>query len=274
MTHHELNFRWLGVGGFEWTMDEYTLLLDPFLTRPSLWQVLTRRLTPRTEWLERHIPQANAILISHAHYDHLMDAPYLAQRTGAVIYGSPNTIEIARLHGVPVEQLHIMDLGEEFHLGPFDLTLIAGQHVPLPGISSGPLPGDLELPLPALAYRMDRCDSSLIKADGLRWLVWHSIETAGAPEADVLVVGPEGDPAYFRALCSRVNPRLLIPIHWENFFRTLEKPLKQLPVRRSFPRELNLGQGQVAPWDLGQGLHVPVFSPPPLEPCSVEDVLS
>jgi L-ascorbate metabolism protein UlaG (beta-lactamase superfamily) len=272
MTQQKLTFRWLGVGGFEWTFDGYTLLLDPFLTRPSVWQVLTRRLRPQTARLDRHFPQADAILISHAHYDHLMDAPYLARRTGGQIFGSPNTIKIARLHGVPEKQLHEPAPGDVFDCGPYRITLMAGQHVPLPGISSGPLREGLEPPLRAQAFRMDRCDSSLIEVASRRWLVWHSIHPEGAPRADVLVVGPEGDRAYFKALCSQVRPRLLIPFHWENFFRSLEKPLRRLPVRNHFPAELRLGEGQVVAWSLGGGLDVSVFSPPPLKDYTLDSL--
>jgi L-ascorbate metabolism protein UlaG (beta-lactamase superfamily) len=202
-----------------------------------------------------------------------MDAPYLARRSGAGIYGSPNTIDLSRLHAVPESQLHVADLGKAIQLGPFRITLIAGHHVPLPGISSGPLSGNLEPPLRAAAFRMDRCDSALIEVDGLQWLVWHSIDTAGAPTADVLVVGPEGDQAYFNTLCANVRPRLLIPMHWENFFRSLDKPLQRLPVRNHFPPRLNLGQGRITQWNLGRGLHVPVFSPQPLEKNTLSPLL-
>jgi L-ascorbate metabolism protein UlaG (beta-lactamase superfamily) len=265
MTGAEATFRWLGVGGFEWQTQGYSLLLDPVLTRPSIWQVLTGRLEPRANLLERYIQEVGAIIVSHAHYDHLMDAPYLAIRTGAPIYGSHNTIELSRIHEVPDDQLCMVTQDASFRVGPFQISLLPGEHVPLPGISSGPLADNLRPPLRAQEFRMDRCDSSLVEFNGDRWLVWHSVETENAPQADILVVGPEGSKDFFRKLCSRVRPKLLIPIHWENFFRSVESPLKQLPVRRHFPASLGLGQGERTNWDLGEDLKVPVFTPRILE---------
>lgn len=267
-------FRWLGVGGFEWRTPDFSLLLDPFVTRPSIWQVLTRRLKPRIALIHQHIPYADAILVSHAHYDHLMDVPYLAQRTGAQIFGSPNTIAIARAMGVDPAQLRVVATGDRIQAGPFDIMLYPGIHVPLPGITSGPVAETLQPPLRALEYRMDRCDSCAMDFDGHRWLVWHSVETDGAPEADVLVVGPEGGPEYFRELCARVRPSLLVPIHWENFFRDLSQPLKPLPVRHRFPRSFGLGQGVLVQWDLADDLPVSVYSPRVLELNSLKGLLS
>jgi L-ascorbate metabolism protein UlaG (beta-lactamase superfamily) len=274
MASNGLTFRWLGVGGFEWRTPNYSLLLDPFVSRPSIWQVLTQRLKPRTALIDRHLPQADAILISHAHYDHLMDVPYLANRTGALIFGSPNTIAIAEAMGVDPVHLRTVAAGDRIQAGPFDIVLQSGKHVPLPGITSGPVAEALEPPLRALEYRMDRCDSCSLDFDGRRWLVWHSVETEGAPEADILVVGPEGGYEYFRELCARVRPSLLIPIHWENFFRALSQSLKPLPVRHRFPRSLELGQGELVQWNLADDLRVPVFSPRVLEPHSLEGLLA
>lgn len=274
MTSTRLTFRWLGVGGFEWRTPGYTLLLDPFVTRPSVWQVLTQRLKPSSNLIDQHLPQADAILISHAHYDHLMDAPHLARRTGASIYGSANTIAIAAAMGVDQDQLRLVIPGDRIQAGPFDIRLYPGKHVPLPGIYYGPVADVLQPPLRALDYRMDRCDSCSLNIDGRKWLVWHSVETEGAPEADILVVGPEGGQSYFRELCARVRPSLLIPIHWDNFFSPLSRPMRVLPVRRHFPSILGLGQGSRVQWQLDDDLSVSVYSPKVLAPTSLKDVLS
>jgi hypothetical protein len=55
------------------------------------------RIAPDTTLIERLLPAAadgaTMILVGHAHYDHLLDVPYVARRrsTRAVVYGSPTT---------------------------------------------------------------------------------------------------------------------------------------------------------------------------------------
>jgi hypothetical protein len=53
---------------------------------------------------------------------------------------------------------------------------------------------------------------------------------------------------YYRSLLAAVRPRLFMPLHWDNFFRSLDHPLRELvrPTGFSLKRLANLA-AQAAP---------------------------
>src|SRR5512143_2910846 len=97
-----ITYRWLGVAGLEFTCDAYTLLIDPFFTRPGKAAVLAgRRVLADARLVARHVPRADAVLITHPHYDHLLDVPEVLRQTNAPAFGSPNTQSLLALNGIP-----------------------------------------------------------------------------------------------------------------------------------------------------------------------------
>lgn len=90
-----LSVQYLGVGGFLLRRGPDTLLTAPMYSNPSLVEVLAEHaLRPDPRLIEQLLPrpadQALGILVGHAHYDHLLDLPYVATRRArqARIYGS------------------------------------------------------------------------------------------------------------------------------------------------------------------------------------------
>ena len=61
-------------------------------------------------------PRAAAIVAAviplHAHYDHAMDAPEVARRTGALLLGSESSANVARGWGLPERQIQVAKLGQ------------------------------------------------------------------------------------------------------------------------------------------------------------------
>ena len=145
-------------------------------------------------------------------------------------------------------------------------ALAAGREVEvLPGahglvfgrpVFAGPLPRRLTPPLRARDYRMDRCYSYLIEGGGWRLLDWTNVGPEGAVPADVLFVAAAASAPYYEALLAAVRPRIVIPIHWDDFFRPLSKPIRPVlkpPARRwPFLQRMDLSAfersiGRVAP---------------------------
>ncbi len=129
-----LEFRWLGVAGFELKTPGATLLVDPVLTRPPAYKLLFGRTRPDGALLRRHIPHADHILISHAHYDHLLDAAEIAGYSGARVYGSENTCRIVEVCGLAQAQVVRVRAGEGLTLtpGPSPLQGEGGDDLPRP----------------------------------------------------------------------------------------------------------------------------------------------
>src|SRR4051812_24742831 len=71
---------YLGTNGFEFRAGKHALLVDPYFSRIGLSQVAfggeIRSDSTRVEEGMKHImPKPDAILVTHAHFDHLLDAP-------------------------------------------------------------------------------------------------------------------------------------------------------------------------------------------------------
>ncbi|MCX8062501.1 MAG: MBL fold metallo-hydrolase, partial [Anaerolineales bacterium] len=171
-----LFFRWLGVGGVQLRWGEEVLLIDPFLTRPSLRKVLFEPLVPNGELLQREVPHADAILITHAHYDHRMDTVEIIRQTKAVAYGSGNVIKLLRAQGIAGENLVFIQEGQRLEVGPFEIDVIKGKHIPIPFFSPTQLPQTIAAPRRVWRYQMDECFSFFIRNPRPSILIWHSTE--------------------------------------------------------------------------------------------------
>lgn len=222
-----VRFRWLGVAGLELRAAETALLIDPFFTRPPWWRLLAGRVSCNSRLIAAQVERADHVLVTHAHWDHAMDVPEVIRRTGATAWGSENVCRLLELEGVPSGQIRRIASGDRLQLGAFEVEVLAATHgrTPLDPLINGPLPRVLDLPLRLLDYRMDCCFSFLVSSREVRILHAPSERPAEARAAEVLLVGPHREPGYYRRLLVVVQPRLVIPIHWDGLFRPLSAPL-------------------------------------------------
>jgi len=233
----EITFRWLGVAGFSLQMDGFTLAVDPFFTRPPLRNIFGGRPEPRPELAEVYLPACETILVTHAHHDHLMDAPGIARRTGARLYGSHNTCRIAQSLGLSETQTRVVLAGDEFQAGPLRIGVTEGKHPRIPFYGPGELPADLKPPLRLVDYRMDADYSFRIAMDGWSLLNWAGVTSGPAKTDDVLVSGATKFGERLKELLAAVQPRLVIPTHWDDLFRPLEKGIQTMPGARLLGRD-------------------------------------
>jgi len=221
-------FRWLGVAGTELTADDQTLIIDPYFTRISMLRSLFGRIEPDHELIAEKVRRGDFVLITHPHFDHLMDVPDVVHNTGATALGSANACRLLAVLGVDEERIRKTEVGAKLSLKDFEVEVFRSQHMWTPGFSPGPLSPDLKPPLKAREYRMDDNYSFLISIGGYRLLTDPGDNPAGSPPADILFVFPYRDDAYYRSLLPRVRPKTVIPTHWDDFFRPLSKPLRPL----------------------------------------------
>ncbi len=97
-----LGLQYLGCGGFHINYGDKGFLIDPFFSNQSFWSVPFKKIRPKIEDIEFGLSgiaeRANiqAMFISHSHYDHLLDAPYISNTyfQEASIYGSRSTVNL------------------------------------------------------------------------------------------------------------------------------------------------------------------------------------
>ncbi len=229
-----LLFTWLGVAGVEIEFERRRLMIDPFITRFSLIHILSK-IEPDRKLIAHQLKAPEAILVTHSHWDHLFDVAELARSSGCQVFGSATTCRLLTLQGIDKNQLNEISAGDSFSMAGMVIQALAGSHIktPLDHWLNKPLAPGLRPPLrpidfhrgSVLAFRIQAGDLSLLhgKAD---------------TKADVLVQAPylwQG--SSFCHDLARVNPRLLIPIHWDDFMRPLTQPLKPMfePVHPPFP---------------------------------------
>lgn len=235
-----VRIRWLGTAGHVIETATTTLLVDPFLSRPSLGR-LAGPIAPDEAAVRARLPaRVDAVLCGHSHFDHLLDAPFIARATGAKLAGSGTTCMFARAGGVPEAQLvAVPPTGHRFTVGDVTIRFVPSLHgrllfgrVPFPGEVGAPPP----LPARMWHYRMGGAFGILVDAGGVR--IYHNgsanlvdAELAGA-RADVLLVGlagRKGTRDYLARLCDALAPQLIIPTHHDAFFAPLDDGVRLLP---------------------------------------------
>lgn len=239
-TDGSIGFRWLGVAGVELTLAGEVLAIDPYFTRTPLRRLWPGRVRPNARLSAEKLPRCDAVLVSHPHFDHLMDVPDVVRNTGATALGSDHTCRLLAAVGIPPVRIRRITAGDRFTLGRFEVEVLAAQHMRLRGRVpyAGPLPAKLRASLRPGDYRLDCCLSFLIQAQGRRLFFCAGEPVAVAPRADVLFVGPYRAGDALARLLADVQPQTVVPVHWDDLFRPLGRPVR--PLRLPSLRRLDL----------------------------------
>ena len=242
----EFGVTFLGVSTLLLDDDESAVLTDGFFSRPSLPKVAVGRIAPGDARIEAALDRVgverlDAVVPVHTHFDHAMDSAVVAQRTGAVLAGGVSAANVGRGHGLSDEQILVVTPGQPVSFGAFRLTWIESEHCP-PDRYPGEITEPVVPPVRAGAYRCGEAWSVLVEhRSGRRALVQGSAGFVRGALADThaevayLGVGQLGlqDEEYLRAYWAEtveaLGARHVVLIHWDDFFRPLDRPLRTLP---------------------------------------------
>lgn len=234
-----LELEWLGVAGYRLTYEGVSILLDPYVSRVPLRALLLRRpALPDRRLIDRYIRPAQAVLIGHTHWDHAVDVPALARRDGATVYGSRSLAHLMRLHGL---ESVVVEPHRPYEIGPFVVRfvpsrhskLILGRKVPF----DGPLTCEDVHGLTPGAYRCGDMFGIRVEVAGTSLYHQGSADLDDAQPlagADVFLAGIAGrqvTPRYWERILPRLDPRMLVPTHYDDFFAPLDRELRL--VRRA-----------------------------------------
>jgi len=243
--------RWLGTAGWEISDGTTVILIDPYISRIYGPQPLgrtpyartpgdTRPLygwddvaTPDVAAIGSHLPRADFVLVTHTHYDHVLDVPQIALKTLATVVGTESTENVLRAYKVPEEQLITVRGGEDYEFGAFSLKVIPSLHSPLDRkhyFSSEKAPEGMKAPLTlrqmhpeggTLAYLIRFHGHQILAFGGMNYI---EREIEGL-EPDVVLVGAAASRKEIHDYSGRLMralhfPALVLPTHWDNFTAT------------------------------------------------------
>lgn len=234
-----LEIEWLGVSGYRLSYEGVSLLIDPYLSRVGLRALLLRRAAQAdARMLDRYgaIEEPVAgVLVGHTHFDHAVDAPALARRFGCNAYGSASLAHLMRLHGLGAQAVEAQPR-EAYELGPFVVRFVPSRHSKL--ILGRRVPFDGELTCDHLdglwpgAYRCGQVWGIRIEVAGTSLYHQGSADlddqALGIEPVDVFLAGVAGrsvTPRYWERVLPKLDPRVVIPTHYDNFFRPLGREL-------------------------------------------------
>ncbi len=298
-----VDVQFLGVAGFVLRHANDMIMTAPMFSNPPLSKLIPfTELTFDRNAIDRFLPpvaDAEAILVGHAHYDHLLDVPYIARRhaRNAVVYGSA-TMSHTIAAALPVERRKVVNVLAARPGRPgiwlynkkrtMRWMAIEAAHAPhlrnltlLKGYYDRDLP---RLPRTAFGYLEGQTFAWLIdfldEAGVPRLRIYYQDSACGPPDGmlpelpeddvrrvDVAVVGVASFanlPEHPQRLIRHLGARHYVFSHWDNFLVSPADPVEVLPGvdLAEFVRRAETVLPEDADWTLPRPLAVLRFAVP------------
>ena len=234
-----LKIKYLGTAGFILSDQHRTLVLDPIISRPNFWQTFTQPLLSDPRLVKSYIPQADEVLIGHAHYDHILDAPEVCKQTGARLIGSGATLMYGRSAGLSEARMIETKGRETIECGKW-------QVIGLPSIHGKalfgriPLPGDMTTPPPfppkfhhlkhgqVFNWWIHTGQLSVVHIDSADFIE-QELQGKQADIVCLCAIGRKYRPNYVKDVVRLLKPKYIIPCHWDSMMTPIDATPQLLP---------------------------------------------
>jgi L-ascorbate metabolism protein UlaG (beta-lactamase superfamily) len=275
---------WLGVTTLLFDDGETQILIDGFISRPSLFESLMKRPVtydaPMINYVmnEYQMHRLAAIIPAHSHYDHAMDVGAIANRSSASILGSETTANLARGAGVPEDQIVVAAAGSPYSFGDFTVTLVSSVHAPIGLRGEVPLAGTVDeplgLPAPITAWREGGSYSIVVSHPQGTTIVQGSAGfKPGALDdiqADVVMLGVglleslgrDYAERYWQALITSTGATTVFPVHFDDQTRPFGEIALPPKLIDNFVRTAGWLTRIRDTWDTDTQLYLPMFGEP------------
>lgn len=240
ITQGTLSIHWLGTASLLLDDGKNRILIDPYFSRLSSGKLFFSRITPDESRIKQvlqkyHITGLDAVLVSHSHFDHVFDVPYIAKATGAKVLGSESTANIARGQEVDASQITIIKPEQPIDIGDFSITFIPGTHgghmIPHASVNK-----PLAVPVFAYEFAMGEVYSILVEHPEGSFLhhasagyIPGSLEKYHADSVFLGIALDSNTKEYVQHVVKAIGAKQVYPIHWDDFSLPLDTPLRALP---------------------------------------------
>jgi L-ascorbate metabolism protein UlaG (beta-lactamase superfamily) len=232
-----LEVTWLGTAGFRFAYQDVVVWIDPYVTRVPLRDVALRRVVPASDTaVARWIDRADAVLVGHTHFDHALDVPAIARRTGCSVYGSRSLAHLMELHAL-APQATVVVPHQRYEVGPFAFHFVPSVHSKLELGLAIPFSGELTCEhadaLTPQAYRCGQVWGISLEVAGMRFYHQGSADFLADEltdrDVDVFLCGISGrrfTPRYVERIVAKLRPKVIVPTHYDDFFRPLGEEVR------------------------------------------------
>lgn len=258
--------RYYGTACFTIQRGDNVLLTDPFISNPPLAQLMFGKVKTDVAYVEKFINPATfrnvkMVIAGHAHYDHLLDLPYLSKylSDSTILVGNKTAKHILAYYKLPQPMVVVNDsLGTDSTLGKWIYS--ADSTMRTMAFKSMHPPHFAGLNLLNKRYASDLKSEPLLMADWqegktvaylVDWIkegiiayrAYFSSSLAKAPfglfPKEIIAQRKVDDMFLSAALFNDfdkapkphidlVQPKRILLMHWENFFRSKEKSTKPI----------------------------------------------
>lgn len=243
----------LGTSSILITDGKTILLTDGFFTRPSLGTLLLSKIEPDKKTIKDVLKQINvkkidAIFTLHSHHDHALDSAQVASMSDAYLIGSKSIANLAQNSNLDDKKLKIVTTKKSFNFGEFKVTMIPSKHTSLPffidslvGINK-----NIEKPITMPTYftNFKEGNSYSLFIEHPLGNIFINPNTSFTQNqlnnynADVVFLGIaslgkktlEFQEQYFNNVVKKLNAKVVIPIHWDDFTKSINQPAKPLNI--------------------------------------------
>jgi L-ascorbate metabolism protein UlaG (beta-lactamase superfamily) len=161
-----------------------------------------------------------------------VDAPAIARRFGCPAYGSSSLVALMRLHGLGHQAVEVAP-HRKYELGPFVFSFTPSLHSKLILGLAVPFAGELTCDhldgLTAAAYRCGQVWGVHVEVGGATFYHQGSANLADDEirhrGVDFFLAGVAGrgfTKDYWRRILTRLEPRTIVPTHYDDFFQPLD----------------------------------------------------
>ena len=226
--HPQVTLTYLGVAGWKIESEGHVVLVDPYVSRLSPAMIDGATVAPDDAAIAKYTPtHADVILVSHSHFDHVLDVPAIANRSAAQIIGSESTANLARASSVAAAQIITVKGGEDFQFDGFSVRAIPSLHSALDDkhtfSGSSLIDANVKLPMAASGYLEGGTFAYLVRIGGKQILILGTAnfierELDGIhPDVAIVATGLRDELYDYSCRLMRVlgNPPLVIANHFD-----------------------------------------------------------
>jgi len=227
------------------------LLFDCHVTRPSILQCLTMPFETDKKVADKVLSdydfsRLKAMFISHSHHDHVLDAPYFANKTKATVYGTVSTLNVCRGGKVNEDQLIQFESFQSYQIDDFNITIIPSIHSKAHWYNNDlgqVIENPITFPANKKAFKEGGSYDFVVMHKDKTYIIrpsYNYLENQwDSYHCDVLFLGVGGlskakedhKNNFFKETVDKLQPSVVIPVHWDNFFVPLFGPVKGMPKK-------------------------------------------